>query len=353
MIRVAALTAGKKVPSSRFRVRQHIESLSKHGIEVREYTPGIDKYALLPGWPVNISYKYALPYLALWQGCKLAARVPGVLGSWRNSVTWLEREILPGYLTLETGLKRPMVLDVDDSIWLTKPFGRTSIARIAKRADVVVAGNRFLANWFSQWNQQVLIVPTAIDLIRYVPRKAGSREDTAKFVIGWTGTAGNLKYLNAIETPLKRFIDDHPSAEILVIADQAPSFKEIPADRIRFIRWSIQVEATAIQQMDVGIMPLPDDEWTRGKCSFKVLQYMACGLPVIVSPVGMNAEVLALGEVGYSVTNDSDWYDALEALYADSDAACRLGAVGRSVIETHFSCDVVVRQLAEIFKGLV
>ena len=132
MIKVAALTAGRKVPSTRFRVRQHIDSLHKYGIEVREYMPVIDKYALLPGWPDKISYKYALPYLALWQGCKLTTRLPGLWGSWRNSITWLEREILPGYLTLEMSLKRPIVLDVDDSIWLSKPFGRTAVARIAK-----------------------------------------------------------------------------------------------------------------------------------------------------------------------------------------------------------------------------
>src|SRR5580698_10500765 len=152
MIRVAALTSGRDVPSTRFRIRQHINSLRNHGINVNEYAPYIDKYALLPGWPVKISYKYALPYLALWQGCKLATRLPGVWGSWCSTITWLEREILSGYLTIEFSLKRPVVLDVDDSIWLAKPFGRKAAARIAKRADVVVAGNRFLADWLTQWN---------------------------------------------------------------------------------------------------------------------------------------------------------------------------------------------------------
>ena len=197
------------------------------------------------------------------------------------------------------------------------------------------------------------IVPTAVDPDRYVARDAAVRDHAANFVIGWTGTAGNLKYLHAIETPLKRFLDEYPSAQILIVADEAPSFNELPVERVRFTRWSEEVEANAVQMMDVGIMPLPDDEWSRGKCSFKVLQYMACALPVIASPVGMNAEVLALGELGISAESDIEWYDALKLIYEDSGKAISFGRVGRSVVETFFSRDVVANQLAAIFKGLV
>jgi glycosyltransferase involved in cell wall biosynthesis len=314
--------------------------------------PRIDKYALLPGWPAKVSYKFALPYLAAWQGCKLSSRLPGVWGSWANSITWLEREILPGYITLEYSLKRPMVMDVDDAIWLSRPFGRKAVAKIAARADVIVAGNRFLADWFSHYNQNVRIVPTAVDLERYRPRSQKERDYSSKFVIGWTGTSGNLKYLYAIETPLKRFMDNHLSAEILVIADEAPTFKQIPMDRMQFVPWSVEVEASEIQRMDVGIMPLSEDEWSRGKCSFKVLQYMACAVPVIVTPVGMNAELLALGGLGLGAACDDDWYDGLAMLYANTECSRRMGMVGRSMMEAHFSRDVVTAKLAEIFKGL-
>lgn len=352
MIRVAALTAGRHVPSTRFRFRQHFDAMREHGIDVREFVPFIDKYAVLPGWPSRISHKYALPYLALWHACKLTSRLPGVWGSWQNAITWLEREILPGYLTLELGLKRPVVLDVDDAIWLARPFGRRSIARIAKRADVVVAGNLLLADWLSKCNQDVRIVPTAVDVTRYKPKPGGIRDYEKKFVIGWTGTAGNLEYLYRIEMPLMRFMMDHLSAEILVVADKAPSFSQLPVDRVHFVRWSPELEAAVIQKMDVGIMPLPDDEWTRGKCSFKMLQYMACSLPVIVSPVGMNAEVLAMGGLGFGAVSESDWYDSLVRLYDDPVGASQYGCTGRSIVETHFSRDVVTQQLAQIFKGL-
>jgi glycosyltransferase involved in cell wall biosynthesis len=101
----------------------------------------------------------------------------------------------------------------------------------------------------------------------------------------------------------------------LVIADRPPSFSSLPSERVRYIPWSSQTEVTAVQQMDIGLMPLPNNEWTKGKCSFKMLQYMACAIPVIVSPVGMNLEVLELGEVGLSANSTSEWYDALVCLY--------------------------------------
>src|SRR5882724_8166052 len=169
MIRVATLTSGRRQPSTRFRVRQHVDALRTYGIEIREYVPAIDKYAFLPGWPRHISIKYALPYYLLWQSTKLATRIPGVVESWRAQITWLERQLLPGYLTLERQLRRPIVFDVDDAIWLARPFGSVSVGATARRAAVVLAGNTYLADWFSQYATDVRIVPTAVDTDRYQP----------------------------------------------------------------------------------------------------------------------------------------------------------------------------------------
>ncbi|MCD6294647.1 MAG: group 1 glycosyl transferase, partial [Deltaproteobacteria bacterium] len=163
MIRITALTSGENVPSARFRVRQHIVPLRSRGIHIREYAPTIDKYAPLPPF-LTFSNPTGLTLgKAVWKCIKTSLRLPGTIGSWKGDLTWLEREIHPGLLTFEPFLKHPVILDVDDAIWLTKPFGRSATSRIAKIADVVLAGNQYIADWFSSYAEDVRIVPTAID----------------------------------------------------------------------------------------------------------------------------------------------------------------------------------------------
>ena len=353
MIRVAALTSGQNVPSTRFRIRQYIEPLHKAGIHVSEYIPSAVKFAHLLGLTqVESPGHYIRPVGALWEILKLLTRGPGVIGSWKAQITWLEREIFPGCLTLEPLLKRPYVLDVDDAIWLRQPFGRSSVSKIAKNAEIVLAGNNYIADWFSSHARDVRIVPTAIDTDRFVPRFLSESRHNERFVVGWTGLSSNLKYLNEIETALERFFKTYNDSELLVIADQSPIFDRLRPEWVRYIKWSSGIEAEAVRQMDVGLMPLPDDEWTRGKCGFKMLQYMATGIPVVVSPVGMNAEILSMGTVGFAAENEDDWYEALDNLYKDRSLAHKYGATGRLIVEQHFSRTVVSGNIARIFKEL-
>ena len=300
MIRVASLTSGRRQPSTRFRVRQYVTTLAAEGVEVHEMVPAIGNYRRLPGWPRGLRQGYAGPLLVAWNGVKLATRLPGVAASWRHQVTWLQRELLPGLPTLEGWLRRPLVFDVDDAVWLIPPLGRLTVRRIARRAAVVVAGSAYLADHFSSDCHDVRVIPTAIDTERFQPAAAAEQP----FTVGWTGLATNLHYLRQIAAPLHRFLVDHRDARLLIMADAAPDFELAPAGRMEFRRWSEADEVSAVQEMDVGLMPLPDSPWTRGKCAFKMLQYMACAVPVVVSPVGMNADVLALGELGFGAATD-------------------------------------------------
>jgi glycosyltransferase involved in cell wall biosynthesis len=267
-------------------------------------------------------------------------------------LTWLERQLLPGYLTLEPLLKRPLVFDVDDSIWLSKPWGVRSVAATARRADLVIAGNSVLANWFTPYARRIEIVPTAVDCSRFRPLPRPVAE-SGGFTVGWIGTAGNLPYLQAIEAPLAKFLRRHDDATLLVVADRPPVFVAIPADRWSFRPWSEADEAAAINAMDVGLMPLPDTEWTRGKCSYKMLQYLACGRPVVVSPVGMNGDLLKTAEIGHAAVADAEWLESLEALYARPQEAARLGANGRGLVEVRYGLQVIGLRLAELFRELV
>jgi len=354
MIRVAALTSGRNVPSARFRVRQHVKPLRQSGILVREYVPAIDKYAPVPRGLVRLTRQGFPTFLVEhgWRAVKRMVRAPGVLGSRWSDITWLERLLLPGYLTSERILKRPLVFDVDDAVWLSKPDGGSAVRAVASMADVVVAGNLYLADRLSRCSRQVRVVPTGVDTVRFSPRSAGENSRRETFVIGWIGTSSNLGFLEGIERPLGRFLDDHKDARMLVVSDRPPDFRKLSPGKIRYLPWSEDQEAAILKEMDVGLMPLPDNEWTRGKCSFKMLQYMSCGIPAIVSPTGMNGEILEMGRAALPARADDDWYDALSFFHANRERAEEYGREGRAIVESRFGRDVVTEILSGIFRSL-
>lgn len=353
MIKIAALTSGLDTPSSRFRVRQHIHELSKHDIEVTEYVSPIPKYAAPPFFTSNTLLSHSLPVRFLWASLKIGARIPSVVKSRGADILWLERDFHPGFISLDPFLKKPFVLDVDDAVWLTKPFGVQTMKFLGNRAAVILAGNRYIADWFQRFSDRIEIVPTAVDTRRMVPRP--EKEFTRgrfPFRIGWTGTSSNFRYLYSIEKPLARFLKEHQTAEFWVVSDRRPEFDRISAGKVKYIRWSPDVEFQILPQLDIGLMPLFDDPWSRGKCSFKMLQYMSAGIAVVVSPVGMNSEVLSLGSCGICARKESDWFDALSHLNHDRALCAACGSQGRKITEEYFERKKISSILASVFKSI-
>ena len=146
-----------------------------------------------------------------------------------------------------------------------------------------------------------------------------------------------------------RFLDGHRQAKLLVVCDQPPQFQALSASRFEFQKWTPETEVAALQRMDVGIMPLDDNEWVRAKCAMKMLCYMSVGLPVVASPLGVTAEILARGPVGLAARRVDEWVDALAALYWDREECIAMGRAGRGVVEVHYSVRRTVKQLASIF----
>ena len=141
-----------------------------------------------------------------------------------------------------------------------------------------------------------------------------------------------------------------PEARLVVIADAFVPLPGVAEDRIDFVPWSPGVEAQAIGRFDVGLMPLGGGEWAKGKCAFKMLQYLACGVPAVVSPVGMNAEVLAMADVGVAAQTEDEWVEAVLALYRDPAQRRLLGETGRQLMERSFSMPVIAPQLAAAMR---
>jgi glycosyltransferase involved in cell wall biosynthesis len=241
-----------------------------------------------------------------------------------------------------------MVLDVDDAVWLNT--GGHRARDLAMASDLIVCGNTFLANHFSHWNSNVTVIPTAVNTAWYRPRHAGITGST--LIMGWTGTSGNFPFLYAIEGALIRVFEHCGQAKLLVVADRPPQFKLLPASRIEFEHWTPRTEQAAFDRMSIGLMPLADTDWCNGKCSYKMLCYMAAGLPVVVTAAGMNRQVLALGEVGLSADSEREWVDALIALLDNPRLRRNMGAAGRAVVEERFSLKRLTQQYAAVFHSL-
>lgn len=337
MLRVAAFTGGKDVPSARYRVRQYIPLLREKGVQLREYSALLGCYPPASRW-----------FRPFWGAATLASRLPGVVASFAYDLTLLQREMVSTFLTTEPYTKRPRALDVDDAIWLHR---RGGLAReLARRCDGVICGNAFLAENFLRWNPNVHLLPTGVDIERYRP---ANRADQPDLLIGWCGTSGNLRELYAIEGSLAKALEERSQARLLVISDKHPQFRTVPAERVLFRPWSPDAEVTGIQQMAVGIMPLQESLWARGKCSFKMLTYMACEVPVVVSPVGMNSEVLSLGCCGLPALSDRQWVDALASLLDHPDQRRTMGRTGRQIVEKHYSTRLLAPRFASILKSFV
>jgi glycosyltransferase involved in cell wall biosynthesis len=349
MTDVLALTGGRRLPSARFRVRQYVEPLAGLGITVRERPSPISAAAELPFRSERVGPRHVFPIYAAFQAAKVVARSPGVLASRRAAVTWLQKPLVHGYQTLEPLLGKPLVFDLDDAMWLAGPRGRQGTAAIAERAATVTAGNTYLGTWLGDHNPAVHIVPTAVDTRRFRP---GAAPPVAPFTVGWIGTRGNLPYLYEIEDSLSSFMRRVPEAQLIVVSDEAPRLSELPRQRLRYVPWSADLEAEILRSFSVGLMPLPDTPWTRGKCSFKLLQYMATGVPFVASPVGMNADLLASGPAGLPATCQDEWVDALHFLYREPDQRAVMGTIGRRLAQEKYDTEVVANQLAGILRSV-
>ncbi|MEX2162775.1 MAG: glycosyltransferase family 4 protein [Sulfuricaulis sp.] len=276
----------------------------------------------------------------LWGMLSVMARVPDVLRSYAYDVTLLQREMLSTFVTLESLTHQPRVLDVDDAIWLHRRGGYTK--QLATICDAVICGNSFLADQFGQWNKKITIIPTAVDTDRFRPALSVQKE----LLIGWIGTSSNFKYLYMIESALREVLDRVPHVRLRIIADKAPVFEQIPLGRAEFLRWAPEIEIKGIQEMAVGIMPIDDSMWARGKCSYKMLLYMACGIPVVVSPVGMNKEILDIDKVGLGAVGEREWVDSLVLLLESESIRREMGQSARCVAVEHFSIQVLAPKLA-------
>jgi len=236
---------------------------------------------------------------------------------------------------------RRRVFDVDDAIYVRKPrrlgdapdespWRKRKFAATCRWVDEVAAGNDILAGVARASAHAVTVLPTSIDTAAYLPAAAAEEPPT----IAWIGSPENLIYLEMIRPALAHLTIRHPTLKMRVICSRFPVWPEV---NVECIAWSSATEAKSLAEAHIGVMPLTDDAWSRGKCAFKLLQYMAAALPCVASPVGANTEAVIDGVNGFHARSAEEWERSLESLIVSPELRVRFGAAGRAHVESRYS----------------
>jgi len=367
VLRVLCLTIGPEAePSSRFRVYQYRDALRALGVSL-EVRPRVGRRYFEMGYGLR---RPPAALRAAWVGASAVSRRLRRLRDLRDAghfdALLLQKETLPpGGLALLRAAGVPVVYDVDDAIWEPQtavdglgPRLRRVADGLARRPRVlpellahchtVLAGSPALAEYARRFAPRVEILPTVVDTDAY---PVSPRRRRGTLTVGWIGAPANAVYLEPLR-PVFREITRRFDCRVLLLG---PHAFECPGARVEVRPFqsyaSRDEEAAALRDLDVGLLPLPDDRFARGKCGLKAIQYMACGLPVVASPVGVTPEILGDGACGLLASTPGEWRDALAHLLADPGLRERLGRAGRARAEARYSLRAAAPRLAAALRA--
>lgn len=352
-VRVLALTKyGSQAASTRQRFLQYEPYLRESGFAV-QHSPllGDDYVQNLQKTTSKFSVQLLRRYLD---------RVRSLVFASEYDLLWIQYELFPylpvSFERLALLWKKPLVFDFDDAIFnmydnapnsFVRGMLQGKIGQMLRRSDLCCCGNSYLEKYALQYCSNTMLLPTVVDTETYKPNRRGPSRSPP--VIGWIGSPSTAAYLKPL-LPLLSALATSGRARVKIVgAGQRPSMS---SDNVEFLEWSQEREIADVQAMDIGIMPLPDDEWARGKCGFKLIQYMACGIPVVASPVGVNKHIVDEGTNGYLARSIDEWRIALTKLMADPDQRLRLGKSGRARVLREYSTRTHAPRLVTAFNSL-
>ncbi|MBA9076990.1 glycosyltransferase [Rufibacter quisquiliarum] len=344
-----------EAPSQRFRFEQYFLALDQHHIDYK-LAPFLDDHTWRilyhPGKVVAKAWGILKGFLKrLWQ---VLAVVP------QYDFVFVHREAAPlgppvfEWMAAKIWRKK-LIYDFDDAIWLANTSEQNKIAAglkwhqkvgsICQWAWKVSCGNRYLCQYAAQFNKQVVHNPTTIDTVHLHNPYLYPQQQKQKIVIGWTGTHSTMPYLLPLVPVLQR-LEEQFDFEFCVISNQNP---ELPLKSFSFRKWSKETEIADLRYFDIGVMPLTDDKWAKGKCGFKALQYMSLEVPTLVSPVGVNTEIIEHGVNGYICSSQEEWETYLRQLLEGSTNSKTLGMVARETVEARYSVNSNTRTFLSLF----
>jgi glycosyltransferase involved in cell wall biosynthesis len=340
-------------PGQRFRIEQWEPHLQRMGVEVTYEAFESERLRSIlyePGRPVR--------KMLLAAGSS-ARRCRSLMRASRFDLVYVFRESMPmGPALFErclAGLKLPFVYDFDDAIylpnaspanaWMARMKSPRKTGTICRLASHVMVGNQVLARFARRFSDRVTVVPTTIDICRFAN---GHRPVNPVPVIGWTGSHTTLPYLDGIHGALRK-LSRARQFRFRIIGAANYGLEGVD---VECVPWQATTEVDDLRGIDIGVMPLPDTEWTRGKCGLKALQYMALGIPAVCSPVGVNTEIVQHGVNGLLASTEDEWVDRLTGLLDCVDLRRRLGAAGRSTVERWYAADVQAPRVFDILTSV-
>jgi glycosyltransferase involved in cell wall biosynthesis len=340
---------GKKAASSRYRFYQYFPYLAGKGVTC-DVSPLFDDLYLRKKLDLNES--------VVGDAVRAFSRRFGAVASKRQyDLVVIHCEAFPYFPSIfenflfKRGIK--YVYDYDDAIFhqydqhanaLVKFFFKNKIKDVISKAELVVAGSPYLAEYARKFNPRVEILPTVVDLNKYRVRQMHNVSDQ-QFTIGWIGSPSTAPYVKLIEPALIQACRE--KVRLVMVGAGKSDLSGFPYE---IKMWSEETEITDIHSFDVGIMPLSDTPWDRGKCGFKLIQYMACGLPVIASPVGVNKDIVEHGVNGFLAETTEEWIRALRTLRENPEMRRAMGKAGREKVERQYCLRVTAPKLVELLK---
>jgi glycosyltransferase involved in cell wall biosynthesis len=343
-------------PGQRFRLEQWMPLLRASGVEITLAPFECEELHRLLHQPGRIARK-------LWLiGRAFGRRVRTLMQVRKYDAIYVFREAsmlgppLFEHWASRTGV--PMIFDFDDAIfvpyvspsngylsYLKFPGKTRAICRLSAH---VMAGNPYLAEYARQVNDNVTIIPTTIDTDKYSIAQPYSREGAGSVpVIGWSGSFSTVQHLDTLRGALQRLARQE-RFKLCVIG--TPRY-DLDGVEVEALPWRAATELDDLSAIDIGVMPLPDDQWSKGKCGLKALQYMALGIPTICSPVGVNSEIIHEGENGLLAGSEDEWVEKLALLLRSPDLRCRLGAAGRATVEQKYSAIIQAPRVYQLIKA--
>lgn len=344
-------------PSQRFRFEQYLSLLPANGIRYR-----LEPFFTSHDWRAVYTPGHTGKKIALFlNGSFRRLRMLFILPAY--DYVFIHREAFPaGPPILEWLItkvfRKKVIFDFDDAIWTTDKRSESMLERIIKwRSKTgsicswshrISAGNAYLCDYARQFNDRVTLNPTTIDTTHdYNPPPRQQQTAASSITIGWTGSYSTLKYFRPMIPILQKIMRDHPNVNILVVADKADgSFPE----GFHFEPWRKETEIINLLKMEVGLMPLPDDPWAQGKCGLKSLQYMALGIPSVISPVGVNREIIQDNVNGFLCDTDEHWLQALRKLVEDAGLRQRIGQAGKQTVIDRYSVSANASVFLSLFQ---
>lgn len=328
----------QKAPSQRFRVENFLPFLTAESITYK-IAPFMD----IDTWSVLYSGGSTLKkVIGICKG--YLKRIKNTLIDVRNyDYIFIHREATPiGPPLIEwfiaKVLKKKIIFDFDDAIWIA-PSSQNKIltflkfysktGKICKWSHQVVGGNTYLCNYAKRFNTNVIEIPTCVNTIDAHNRL--KKQETEKVVIGWTGSHSTMIYLDFF-IPVYRRLYKKFNIDFVIISNKAPEYND---PGIKFIKWQEATEVQDLMNINIGIMPLTNDAWSEGKCGFKLIQYLALGIPAVASPVGVN-KIIIDEENGFLCTTEDEWFNALNTLLNDQNLRAQMGLNGRKKIQDQY-----------------